>query len=48
MKREDASSIKKWWQARKRVLERLKKDKELFKNEIEVAKHYNAKIIYMG
>lgn len=48
MKREDTSSIKKWWQARKRVLDRLKKDKELFKNEIEVAKQYNAKIIYMG
>jgi len=48
MKREDTSSIKKWWQARKRVLDRLKKDKELFKNEIEVAKQFNAKIINMG
>ncbi len=48
MRREDTSSIKKWWQARKRVLERMKKDESLFKNELAVADYFDAKIIEMG
>lgn len=48
MSREDTSTIKKWWQARKKVMNRLNKDKELFKNEEKVAKQFNAKIINMG
>jgi guanylate kinase len=48
MSREDTSTVKKWWQARKKVMDRLKKDKELFKNEVKVANQFNAKIINMG
>jgi guanylate kinase len=48
MKREDTSTVKKWWQARKRVLDRMKRDNDLFKNEFTVAYYFDAKIIEMG
>lgn len=48
MSREDTSTIKKWWTARKKVMDRLQRDNEVFKNEFIVAEHFNAKIINMG
>ena len=47
MKREDKSNFKKLYEAHKKVVERLKGDIRLFKNEKKVAKRFNAKIIYM-